>query len=115
MTQTDRIDTHQHYVPPRYGQWLASQGIRPGGVELPHWSKEAALNWRLVWFSTIRVFVSPDLGQGAGSVWMDCCRPSRLWSASGKLWSSVLLGVETSSAWTAFCRSLRAWSTSAAD
>ncbi len=40
--QTHRIDTHQHYLPPRYAQWLREKGIRPGGVDLPAWSSEAA-------------------------------------------------------------------------
>ena len=43
MTKTNRIDTHQHYIPPSYAKWLADQGIRPGDVDLPKWSKNAAL------------------------------------------------------------------------
>lgn len=39
-----RIDVHQHIVPPRYAEWLASLGVHaPGGRELPPWSPEEAL------------------------------------------------------------------------
>ena len=43
MTETNRIDTHQHYIPPSYAKWISGQGIRPGGIDLPIWSKTAAL------------------------------------------------------------------------
>jgi 6-methylsalicylate decarboxylase len=43
MTETNRIDTHQHYIPPSHAKWLADQGIRPGDVDLPKWSKAAAI------------------------------------------------------------------------
>ncbi|MEL7940197.1 amidohydrolase family protein [Pseudomonas delhiensis] len=39
-----RIDTHQHIVPPFYGQWLESRGITAGGLPIPKWSAEAALD-----------------------------------------------------------------------
>lgn len=45
MSPADRIDTHQHIVPPRYAQWLRDQGIRPGGIDLPTWSPSAALKF----------------------------------------------------------------------
>lgn len=38
-----RIDTHHHVVPPRYADWLASQGLDAGGRAIPAWSPEAAL------------------------------------------------------------------------
>jgi 6-methylsalicylate decarboxylase len=39
----NRIDTHQHVVPPRYAEWLREKGIRPGGIDVPDWSESAAL------------------------------------------------------------------------
>jgi 6-methylsalicylate decarboxylase len=44
MARANRIHTHQHYIPPRYANWLAGQGVRPGGIDLPPWSRETALN-----------------------------------------------------------------------
>jgi predicted TIM-barrel fold metal-dependent hydrolase len=41
----DRIDTHQHLIPPRYARWLSSRGIRPGGIDLPAWSEGSALRF----------------------------------------------------------------------
>ncbi|MEU0883386.1 amidohydrolase family protein [Lentzea sp. NPDC005914] len=41
----NRIDTHQHVVPPRYAEWLREKGIRPGGVDVPDWSESAALEF----------------------------------------------------------------------
>lgn len=39
-----RIDVHQHVVPPAYAEWLGGKGIREaGGRELPTWSAEDAL------------------------------------------------------------------------
>lgn len=38
-----RIDTHHHMVPPRYAEWLASQGLDAGGRAIPAWTPEAAL------------------------------------------------------------------------
>jgi len=39
-----RIDTHQHIVPPFYAQWLAAKGITAGGLPIPQWSAEGALD-----------------------------------------------------------------------
>lgn len=39
-----RIDTHQHVVPPFYGKWLESRGITAGGLPIPTWSVEGALD-----------------------------------------------------------------------
>lgn len=39
-----RIDTHQHIVPPFYAEWLASKGINAGGLPIPQWSAEGALD-----------------------------------------------------------------------
>ncbi|KAB0499169.1 amidohydrolase family protein [Pseudomonas vancouverensis] len=39
-----RIDTHQHVVPPFYGKWLESRGITAGGLPIPSWSVEGALD-----------------------------------------------------------------------
>ncbi|MDO4646903.1 MAG: amidohydrolase family protein [Propionibacteriaceae bacterium] len=38
-----RIDTHQHVIPPRYAELLRMNGIRPGGIDLPDWSRDGAL------------------------------------------------------------------------
>ncbi len=43
MSSPDRIDTHQHIVPPRYAQWLASLGQLAGGLPIPPWSADKAL------------------------------------------------------------------------
>ena len=45
MSRADRIDTHQHLIPPRYADWMHAKGIRPGGVDLPDWSEKAALRF----------------------------------------------------------------------
>lgn len=39
-----RIDTHQHIVPPFYSEWLAAKGISAGGLPIPQWSTEGALD-----------------------------------------------------------------------
>ncbi|AZC19108.1 amidohydrolase family protein [Pseudomonas sp. CMR5c] len=39
-----RIDTHQHVVPAFYGKWLESRGITAGGLPIPSWSVEGALD-----------------------------------------------------------------------
>lgn len=44
MSNPRRIDTHQHVIPPRYAALLRSRGIRPGGIDLPHWSRSGALH-----------------------------------------------------------------------
>lgn len=44
MTPALRIDTHQHIVPPRYGAWLHEQGLSAGGLPIPDWSLEGALD-----------------------------------------------------------------------
>jgi len=39
-----RIDVHQHVVPPAYAEWLRSKGIQEaGGRELPSWSVDDAV------------------------------------------------------------------------
>ena len=45
MTSPNRIDVHQHVLPPRYAGWLRENGIRPGGIDLPEWSPPAALKF----------------------------------------------------------------------
>ncbi len=48
MTQRDRIDTHQHIVPPEYGRWLAANGLAPmtsQGAGIPRWSVDDALEF----------------------------------------------------------------------
>ncbi len=43
LKNSRRIDTHQHILPPAYAKWLSVQGIHPGDIDLPPWSKAAAL------------------------------------------------------------------------
>lgn len=43
MTHRRRIDTHQHIVPPFYARWLEQQGMTAGGLPIPQWSAEGAL------------------------------------------------------------------------
>lgn len=43
MRGLTRIDTHQHVLPPFYARHLQRRGIRPGGVDVPRWSRKAAL------------------------------------------------------------------------
>ncbi|MGW5150953.1 amidohydrolase family protein [Rhodococcus koreensis] len=39
-----RIDVHQHVVPPDYRKWLNSHDVgRAGGIDLPHWTIDGAL------------------------------------------------------------------------
>jgi predicted TIM-barrel fold metal-dependent hydrolase len=38
-----RIDTHHHVVPTDYAAWLRSKGELAGGLPIPEWSPEAAL------------------------------------------------------------------------
>ncbi|NUT98268.1 MAG: amidohydrolase [Saccharothrix sp.] len=45
MSRTQRIDTHQHMVPPHYAKWLRDKGIQVGGIDLPSWSPSAALRF----------------------------------------------------------------------
>jgi 6-methylsalicylate decarboxylase len=39
-----KIDTHHHIVPPAYAAWLARRGISAGGLAIPSWSEEGALD-----------------------------------------------------------------------
>lgn len=39
-----RIDTHHHVVPPAYRQWLAGKGVTAGGLPIPSWTAEDALD-----------------------------------------------------------------------
>lgn len=41
---TTKIDTHHHIVPPTYAAWLESRGITAGGLAIPKWSAEDALD-----------------------------------------------------------------------
>jgi predicted TIM-barrel fold metal-dependent hydrolase len=44
MTRRDRIDVHQHILPPGYASWLRALGVdAAGGRALPDWSVEEAL------------------------------------------------------------------------
>jgi predicted TIM-barrel fold metal-dependent hydrolase len=44
MSQRRRIDTHHHIVPPRYAEWLQAKGVSAGGLPIPRWSAEAAVD-----------------------------------------------------------------------
>ncbi|MJZ42529.1 amidohydrolase [Salmonella enterica subsp. enterica] len=41
---TEKIDTHQHIVPPFYRTWLQKNGIDAGGLPVPEWSVEGAIS-----------------------------------------------------------------------
>ncbi|WP_321930524.1 MULTISPECIES: amidohydrolase family protein [Paraburkholderia] len=41
---SSKIDTHHHIVPPSYATWLTQRGITAGGLPIPHWSAEGALD-----------------------------------------------------------------------
>lgn len=43
MTAPLRIDTHQHIVPPAYALWMRARGITAGGMPMPDWSLDGAL------------------------------------------------------------------------
>lgn len=42
--ENGRIDTHQHIVPPAYAAWLERHGVLAGGLLIPKWSAEGALD-----------------------------------------------------------------------
>lgn len=44
MANTGRIDTHQHIVPPAYATWLEEHGVLAGGLPIPKWNAEGALD-----------------------------------------------------------------------
>jgi predicted TIM-barrel fold metal-dependent hydrolase len=44
MSQLRRIDTHHHIVPPAYRAWLQSRGVLAGGLPIPEWSLDGALD-----------------------------------------------------------------------
>lgn len=44
MRQATRIDTHHHIVPPAYRDWLCARGITAGGLPIPEWRMEGALD-----------------------------------------------------------------------
>jgi 6-methylsalicylate decarboxylase len=46
MTSRDRIDVHQHVVPPFYAEALASHGGDPSGSVTPDWSPERAIAFK---------------------------------------------------------------------
>ncbi|WP_321871849.1 amidohydrolase family protein [Paraburkholderia tropica] len=41
---TTKIDTHHHIVPPAYAAWLEQRGITAGGLAIPKWSVDGALD-----------------------------------------------------------------------
>ncbi|MES2412704.1 MAG: amidohydrolase family protein [Pseudomonadota bacterium] len=43
MEHPNRIDTHQHIIPPAYRDWLVGKGLSSGGLPIPEWSEETAL------------------------------------------------------------------------
>ncbi|MDE2363176.1 MAG: amidohydrolase [Hyphomicrobiales bacterium] len=40
-----RIDTHHHIVPPFYRQWLEKRGYDAGGMPIPQWTPQSALEF----------------------------------------------------------------------
>ncbi|MFH8350478.1 amidohydrolase family protein [Streptomyces sp. NPDC018045] len=44
MTFPDRIDVHQHIVPPVWARALAAQGLDSGGWAIPDWSLSSAID-----------------------------------------------------------------------
>lgn len=38
-----KIDTHFHIVPPEYAALLCEKNIYPGGIDVPKWSRDSAL------------------------------------------------------------------------
>jgi predicted TIM-barrel fold metal-dependent hydrolase len=44
MTTADRIDVHQHVVPPFWAKELPTHGGDPSGTVVPHWSPESAID-----------------------------------------------------------------------
>lgn len=44
MTPPQRIDTHHHIVPPAYRAWLQGRGVTAGGLPIPEWSLDGALD-----------------------------------------------------------------------
>ena len=45
MSGPARIDVHQHILPPEYSDWLRSKGALAGGLPIPEWSAEAAVEF----------------------------------------------------------------------
>lgn len=45
MSDARRVDTHAHIVPPAYRKWLAEKRVDAGGLPIPAWSVEAALEF----------------------------------------------------------------------
>jgi 6-methylsalicylate decarboxylase len=45
MSDARRIDTHAHFVPDFYREWLASKGVDAGGLPIPNWTPQAALDF----------------------------------------------------------------------
>ncbi|MGW2955254.1 amidohydrolase family protein [Streptomyces eurythermus] len=43
VTDTARIDTHHHIVPPHYRDWLISHGETAGGMPVPRWDVDTDL------------------------------------------------------------------------
>lgn len=44
MSLPARIDTHHHIVPPAYAAWLERRGVSAGGLPIPAWSEQGALD-----------------------------------------------------------------------
>ena len=44
MSDSRRIDTHHHIVPPDYAAWLHEHNARAGGLPIPEWRAEASLD-----------------------------------------------------------------------
>ena len=44
MTTSNRIDVHQHIVPPAYRDWVNEKGFSFGGVPIPQWNLQETIN-----------------------------------------------------------------------
>jgi predicted TIM-barrel fold metal-dependent hydrolase len=44
MTAANRIDVHQHIIPPSHARWLTDHGFNSAGIAIPSWSRESALS-----------------------------------------------------------------------
>lgn len=45
LSSVQRIDTHAHVVPPFYREWLQAKNVDAGGLPIPEWTPEAALDF----------------------------------------------------------------------
>ena len=44
MSTSNRIDVHQHIVPPAYRDWVNEKGFSFGGIPIPQWELQKTIN-----------------------------------------------------------------------